>query len=519
MSAGSDTHILHAAKGVGFLGVGSMFGHVGRFVTALLLARALGAEGMGMYALGVTAAGLFASLSALGLDDAMVRYLAIQRSRRDTAGMAGTLQIGIGVSASMGVIAGIGLYLAADLVASGLFDAPGLAPLLRAFGVIVPFMTLSSTLLGAARGFKRMDIAALGEEIVQSSVRLVLIGLLSIVGFDVMAAAIVFGVADVASSVTMLTLLGRQTPLGALFSRSARRDVREVLGFALPLWLAGALRKLRQNIETLLLGTLTAVASVGVFAVASKVNLVAQSLYRAIITSVKPNLAELHGADDRDGLRHLYRTATRWALLINLPFFLVTMLHAESILLLFGTTFAAGSTALMVLAAGELVNAATGVCGSVLDMTRHTAAKLINSFTWLVLLLGANLVLIPRFGVLGAATASALAAATVNVMRILQVWTLEHVHPYDRSFLKPLLAALVAGSIGTVVATLWPPRTGAVVLALQALLIFGAYALAIALLRVAPEDRLVLVAIWRKARSVAAQVGRSLRPVRPERVS
>ena len=290
-----------------------------------------------------------------------------------------------------------------------------------------------------------------------------------------------------------------------------------MLSFALPLWLAGALRKLRQNIETLLLGTLTVVASVGVFAVASKVNLVAQSLYRAIITSVKPNLAELHGADDRDGLRHLYRTATRWALLINLPFFLVTMLHAESILLLFGTTFAA-RTIRAVVPAGELVNAGTGVCGSVLDMTRHTGAKLINSFTWLVLLLGANLLLIPRFGVLGAATASALASATVNVMRIFQVWTLERVHPYDRSFVKPLLAALVAGGVGTLVATLWPPGTGALVLALQALLIFGTYALAIGLLRVAPEDRLVLMAVWRKARTVAAQIGRSLRTARTDRV-
>jgi O-antigen/teichoic acid export membrane protein len=518
MSTSSDPHILHTAKGVGFLGVGSMFGHITRFLTALLLARVLGAEGMGMYALGLTAAGLFASLAALGLDDAMVRYLAIQSSRRDGPGVAGTLQIGLCVSTGMGVLAGIGLYAAAEPVANGLFDAPGLAPLLRAFGFIVPFMTLSNALLGVARGFKRMDLAALGEEFVQSSVRLVLLGLLSIVGFDVMTAAIVFGISDVASSITMLTLLGRQAPLRAAFSRGARREVRELMAFALPLWLAGALRKLRQNIETLLLGTLTVVASVGVFAVASKINLISHSLYSAIITSVKPNLAELHGAGDRDGLGHLYRTATRWALLANLPFFVVTVIHAEPILLLFGATFAAGSTALIILACGELVNAGTGVCGSVLDMTRHTGAKLINSVTWLVLLLGANLLLIPRWGVVGAATASAVANAIVNVIRVCQVWALERVQPYDRSFLKPLLAGLVAGGVGTALARGWSPVGQPVVLALQAMVIFGTYGLTVALLRVAPEDRMVFGHVWRKVKTGSLQFGRALRPSRADQV-
>lgn len=518
MGSSADTHVLHAAKGVGFLGIGSLFGYVSRFLTALLLARVLGAEGMGMYALGLTASGLFASLAALGLDDAMVRYLAIQSSRRDAAGVAGTLQIGLGLSTAMGVVAGVALFVAADPVATNLFDAPGLAPLLRAFGFIVPFMTLSNALLGVARGFKRMDLAALGEEVVQSLVRLVLIGLLSLVGFDVLTAAIVFGISDVASSATMLLLLRRGSALRTILRRGARRDVRELVSFALPLWIAGALRKLRQNIETLLLGTLTVVASVGVFAVASKVNLIGQSLYRAIITSVKPNLAELHGARDRDGLRHLYRTATRWALLVNLPFFVVTILYAEPILHLFGRTFAAGSTALMILAVGELVNASTGVCGSVLDMTRHTGAKLINSVTWLVLLLGANLALIPRWGVVGAATASACATGIVNLMRVWQVWSLERVQPYDRSFAKPVLAGLAAGTVGAAVAQRWPPGTRPLVLAVQVLLVGAVYALVIAVLRPAPEDRMVLGKVWHKGRTASLAVGRALRPARAGRL-
>jgi O-antigen/teichoic acid export membrane protein len=519
MGTSSERHILNTAKGVGFLSLGSFVGHVARFVTAVLLARALGAEGMGMYALGLTAAGLFSSLAALGLDDAMVRYLAIQRREHDTAGLAGTLQIGLGVATGVGLLAGVALYAAAEPVASGIFDAPNLAPLLRVFGFVVPFMCLSNSLLGVARGFKRMDTAALGEEVVQSLVRLVLIGLLTIVGLDAMTAAIVFGISDVASSATMIVLLDRHAPLREVFHRGARREFREILSFAFPLWLAGALRKLRQNIETLLLGTLTAVSAVGVFSVAGKVNLISQSLYRAIITAVKPDIAELHGAQDRDGLRDLYRTATRWALLINLPFFVVMVVHAEPLLLVFGATFAVGSTALIILAVGELLHAGTGVCGSVLDMTRHTGAKLINSVTWLVLLLSANVLLIPRWGVVGAATASTLATGVVNLMRIWQVWSLERVQPYDRSFLKPLLAGGLTWAVGAVLAHRWPTAGRPVALLVQALLIMGAYGAMLALLRLEPQDRLVLCRILGKGRTVGVRIGRALRPARAGRVS
>jgi O-antigen/teichoic acid export membrane protein len=514
VSSSSDAHILHAAKGVGFLGAGSMYSYGLGFLSSLLLARVLGAQGLGMYALGLTAAGLVSSLAALGLDDAMVRYLAIQRRARDEAGVIGTLQLGLGVSTLVGLAGGIGLLALAEPVATGIFDDPDLAPLMRVFGCIVPLMTVSNALVGAARGFKRMDVSALGEELVQTTVRLSLIAVLAIGGFDAVAAAIVFGVGDVTSSLTMVILLRRDTPLRAVFRRGARRDVRELLTFALPLWLAGALRKLRQNIETLLLGTLTAVASVGVYTVAAKVGFVGHAAYSAIIVSVKPNLAELHGTGDHEGLERLYRTATRWALLANIPFFLVTVLYADPLLRIFGTTFAAGSTALVILAVGELANAGTGVCGSVLDMTRHTGAKLINAVTWLVMLVGMNVLLIPRWGAVGAATATAVTTALVNGMRIWQVWVLERIQPYDRSFLKPVTAGAAAAAVGFGMRHQWPdPHPLGT--AAQALVVVATYTVAVTALRIAPEDRMVIRRVGRRARRLGGQVARTVRPAGP----
>src|SRR5690606_32249193 len=161
-------------------------------------------------------------------------------------------------------------------------------------------------------------------------------------------------------------------------------------------------------------------------------------MYRAIIVSVKPVLAGLSDQGDHEGLTRVYTSATRWTLSLNLPFFLISVLYAEPLLAVFGESFTSGATALILLATGELVVAGTGVCGSVIDMTGHTRLKLANTVLWIALLLAGNMLLIPRWGLMGAATASLIATATINIVRLVEVWFTERLLPYRDGYWKPL---------------------------------------------------------------------------------
>jgi O-antigen/teichoic acid export membrane protein len=509
--AAARRHILTSAKGGGFLAGGSFFEMAARFGIAFVLARAVGATGYGLYNLAVSAGALFAGLAALGLDDAMVRYVAIQARRRDERGLLGTLQIGIGISLVCGVALGVVMYVGAELIAEGLFHETGLASLLRLFGLIVPFMTLSNVLAAIARGFKRMDYAAFSENVVMSLVRLVLLVALIGSGLDVAAAVIIFGISDVTASVVLIVLVNREIPLRGLFRTDTRRDYREVFAFALPLWTSGLLLQLRKNMETLLLGALSVAADVGLFSIVARINLIGHVIYLSTVGAVKPVLAELSGQGERAELRALYRTSTRWTFMCNIPFFLVMVLYPEQLLAVFGASFTAGAGALVVLAFAEFVNAATGTCGSIIDMTGHTRVKLANSVAWIALLLAGNVLLIPRWGVLGAAVASLLSIAVVNVARVIEVWVLEQVQPYDRTFVTPILAGLVAYGAGMALGTWGPPVHTAFHVAVNAIILTGVYGAVSYVVGVAPEDRDLiesglrkLARIMRRGRSAAA---------------
>lgn len=508
----ASKEILAAAKGGGFLAGGSFVEFASRFVIAFLLARALNADGYGLYTLTVNAGALFAGISRLGLDDAMVRYVAIMSGRKDDRGLWGTLQIGFLVSGLTGPLVAIILYLGAAPIAQGLFHEPRLTPLLQLMAILIPFLNVSAVLLGCARGFRRMDYAAFGENVVQSLVRMVVLAVLFLIGLDVFAAVVVFGVADIASSFALIVLLNREFPFRRPIRREVRRDVREVFAFAIPLWLSGLLNQFRKNIETVILGAMASITSVGIFSIVGRLQLVGHTVYRSMIVSVKPVLAQLHDQGNKRELAQVYKTTTRWTLALNIPFFLVSVLYPHQLLLIFGETFAAGAPALVLLAFAELVVAGTGICGSLIDMTGHTRAKLFNSGLWLTVLLGTSLLLIPRYGILGAAASSLIATSVVNLVRLLEVWKLEGLTPYEPTYWKPALATIVAYFAGLTMLNFFPLKGSYLTLALQGLVVIVLYMGLTLLFRLQPEDRLVLSRVWRRAGRLFGRKRRLSRP-------
>jgi O-antigen/teichoic acid export membrane protein len=497
--APSHGHVLSAAQGWGFLVGGRVIEFGSRFLVALLLAHLLGARDFGLYVLAISAVTLVAGVSLLGLDQAVVRYVAILSSRGDRAGVWGTIQIGLGIGAVVGAAMGGVLYLGSSAIAVGFFDEPRLTPLLQVLAVVVPFLVISEVLAATARGFRRMDYVAFADTAVQSVVRIGLLGTLALIGqLDVLSAAIAFGISDVASTIALIILLNRLFPLRKAAQEGGRRDVKPIVGFALPLWLSELIFHFRKNVLTITLGTLSTVASVGIFTVASRVSSVGHMILVSLESAIRPILAQLHDRADRAGLAHLYTTATRWMLTLNLPFFLLIVLYSKVLLSLFGETFRAGAAALLILGAGELVNAATGICGPMIDMTGHVKLKLVNSILRIVVLVAASAVLIPIWGVIGAATAALLSITVVNAAAILELWILEGLIPFERRVWKPLTAAVAALLVGFGLRSAFPIGGDLLNAVLQGGIVLGVYAGMIVVLGLAPEDRLVLDKTRRK---------------------
>jgi O-antigen/teichoic acid export membrane protein len=495
-----DRTLLSVAKGGGFLAAGSIFNYASRLVVSLVLARVLGVDDYGAYNLSVSLAFMLAGVGNLGLDAAMERYIAVFSFRGDDAGVRGTVRLGVVASTIAGILVAASVYVLAPNIAAGIFDERSLAPLFRLVALIVPVLILTTLLSAAMRGFRRMDYSAFAENFVQPLVRTVVIAGLAIVGFNAALAVLVFGLSFVTALAVLIILLRRRLA-DVTGAPRVKEHIREISVFSFPFWLAGLLTQFRQNVQPVLLGVFNDVASVGIFSVASSANLISHTIYLSITKALRPTMAELIDTGDRAETERLYRTTTRWTVTISLPVFIVMVLYPTAILGIFGKSFEAGAAALVVLAFSELANAATGTCGTVIDMSGYNTVKVVNKFVWIGLSLGLNVLLIPRFGIIGAAVAALGATATIQIVRVVEVWILAGLNPYDRMILKPVAAAAIAFAPGWAIQRRLIESFGTFELLASVLAVGLIYVGALILLRLGEDDRLVLQAIWRRARS------------------
>jgi O-antigen/teichoic acid export membrane protein len=498
--ARANRNVLTAAKGGGIVFAGSLFTYGVRFFIGLLLARLLGAEQLGLYDLALTAATVAAGLTQFGFKAALVRYVSLFASRKDREGLWGTLQIGLGLPALLSLPMVAGLYFLAVPIADGIFQEPRLVPLLRLASFIIPFLTLPDLVAAATQGFKKMQYTVIGQNISEPVVRLLLLAALALTGLTAAKAVTAFGLAM--GMVTFLLIYF----LHKLFSlrrplRAARHEFTEIFRFSLPVYLSALIGTFGGNVQTVLLGALNTVTTVGVFAVATRVNLIGSMFHQSVVTSSRPIVSELYGQGEREQMKQFYQTITKWTFTVNLPMFLITFLFATPILSIFGESFVGGGGALVILAWANLVDASTGICGVLLDMSGNTSFKLVNSVVTMFATLGLNFLLIPTWGLLGAAVASLVAVALINLLRLLEVFILLRMLPYNLTFVKPILAGLAAWAVAWAVGHTFATQVNVFYVLGNIALLVAIYGGVILLLGLSQEDRAVLASVTGRMRT------------------
>lgn len=254
--------------------------------------------------------------------------------------------------------------------------------------------------------------------------------------------------------------------------------------------------------DVLVMGMYRPAAEVGVYAVASRLATAINMPTDSLGASLAPSFSGLVGRGDTEGLRRLFHTSTRWIFLLASGMALVLVLGGLPILHVFGKDFRAGYVVLCILAVGQMASAAFGANGTLITMTGHPKVNLANSLCLGMGNLGLNLLLVPRYGALGAAAAAAASVITVNLARATEIRLILKIGPWDRTILKPMLILVLSGGAGAGVFFALGPVAATAAGAL-------AFALAWWLLRPEPEDWDLVRRTWARLRRGPSEGGKT----------
>jgi O-antigen/teichoic acid export membrane protein len=374
------------------------------FVLSVLLARFLGSGGYGLYALAFAWSGFLMIPAILGLDRFLVRGIAVYEIQEKWRLMRGLLRR----TNQLVLLTSTTIAMCGMIVAVTWLSPPLRGPFAVAM-LLVPVTTLTILRQGAMQAIGRVVSGQLPEYLIRPLLIIVGVVALELVGRGALTptTAIAANVTGVTVAFVVGAVLLRRALPTALRSVRPEFVTREWLIASLPIMLISGVSMANGYAATLVVGTLDGPRAAGVYSVVQRGAELIVMLLFATNMPLAPAIARLHASEDRLGLEHTIERVARATLLVSVPVAVAFMAFPGTYLSLFGAGFRTGATALVILALGQLFNAAAGPSGNVLIMTGHERAAVRGVAVGLLANVVLAIVLVPRFGVTGGAIAYA----------------------------------------------------------------------------------------------------------------
>jgi O-antigen/teichoic acid export membrane protein len=378
------------------------------YVSQVLLARWMGRFEFGIYVYVWAWVGFLGMLSPLGVAYSAQRFIPEYRTREDHDGLRGFLAGSRWLCLALGTGAGAALagivWLAAARIAPYYFW-----PFMIAAAVL-PIFAVSSAQDSIARAFNRIDLALVPGYVVHPLMIIAAMAALHLAGVGVRAVA-ALGAACLAFWIVVLAqgaLLGRT--LARDVGRGTHRyDVATWIRTSLPIFLVDSFFILLTYVDILVLQAFVGPAEVAVYYAATKTLVMISFVYFAVGAASAHRFSQYHVAGERAKLERFVADTIRWTFWPSLALAAGLLIVGKPLLALFGPGFAEGYPLIFVLVIGLIARSSVGPSERLLNMVgeqRVCAAIYAAAFATNLALC---LVLIPRFGLIGAAASTASA--------------------------------------------------------------------------------------------------------------
>jgi O-antigen/teichoic acid export membrane protein len=281
----------------------------------------------------------------------------------------------------------------------------------------LPMYTLVDVQDGIARGYGWLDVALVPPYILRPLLLLLAMLGVFVAGFE-MTATSAAGAAIfacwVSAIIQAVQLNRRVTADTGSGPRSYETDLW--VRTSLPLLLFHGFVLLLQNTDILVLSRYVDPSQVAVYFAALKTISLVAFVHFAVGAAAANRFSAHNARGEHDKLHVAVRDAVKWTFWPSLAGAIALLILGKPLLWLFGAEFTSGYPVMFVLAAGLMIRASMGPVELILNMLGEQKMCAVVLFASAGLNLALNFALIPEFGLMGAATATAMSMAGAAIV-------------------------------------------------------------------------------------------------------
>lgn len=199
-----------------------------------------------------------------------------------------------------------------------------------------------------------------------------------------------------------------------------------------------------QNVDLIMINSMTGLSNTGVYSVCFFFGVVVSLPARSIIKIVNIVSAQAWKENDLKLISDIYHKSCLTLFLIGTLIFIGLWANIENIFQILGPSYIAGKWVIFFIGLSSLMDMATGANGSIMGTSQYYKVQTVFLVVLVILLVITNLLLIPRFGITGAAIGGAISLAVLNTLRYLFLYYKYRLQPFNRKFVY--IAIIGAGS-------------------------------------------------------------------------
>ena len=384
------------------------------YLANVLLARWLGVEGYGNYTYVLTWVNMLLIPAVLGLEALIPREVAVYQTQtqwdlaRGIVGWSNRLVLCTSLGLALVVVAWVGGFTSADSEQLAIFCLAM---------VSLPFLALSRLRQGVMQALRCVVKGQIPEMVVRPVVLVLLISGAYFLGEQNLSATTAMTIHALASATTFFvgTFLMWGVMPASLKQATPQYQSQVWFRSALPMLLIAGMYVVNNKTDIIMLGSFQGSKSVGIYFVANRGAGLIQFVLIAFSVSLAPVFASLYAEGNHQKLREIAIKSSRIITFLALAIALGLIIFRAQFLGLFGEEYLQGQAILITLIFAQLANALTGSVAVLLNMTNHqrdTAIAVAGSAGLNVVL---NAIMIPQWGVQGAALATTTTIVIANL--------------------------------------------------------------------------------------------------------
>jgi O-antigen/teichoic acid export membrane protein len=385
-------------------------------ITSIIIARFYGAEMMGIVAVLNSFLMLATIFTVLGTDTSILRLIPEHLAKYSPTSAFKVYRKTQYFVAGVSVITGSLLFLGSGFVAEKIFSKPHLRYYFALGAIFIVFKALVDLNTQAVRGVRLIRTFAFMQLLPTLSKLMILVPVTIFFYHQDNPIYAMF------ASIAITALAGAWIMDRVFKQKSAPDDtlhpmpMKEVLTISLPMLMSGAMGIIIGQIGIIMLGIFRPEEEVGYYSVATKLATLTTFVLAAINSMAAPKFSQLYHSGRMEELFHIAKKATKLIFWTTTPMlFLLVLMGNPLIEMLFGSKFKAAYWAMVCLIVGQFVNSISGPTGYFMNMTGNQNTFRNIVFIATLINVGLNLLLIPRFGIFGAAVASTICIISWNI--------------------------------------------------------------------------------------------------------